>query len=186
MRLLCVCPVIVGVLGLVGCGDEQPARPRVRGTQRREPSPSRCTRRITRGATARRPLRRQRRPLRCRAAPARGDAGDDQDQPRRGESNPAHIHDVTWPSTGHGQLPPVAGDGRGRSRDRPADGGDGRDAPPEVTVDAGLLSSAQPSRWERRRLDSGAMNDESRPVRAALEKVETPGTRPPEDAPSRQ
>jgi hypothetical protein len=26
MRLLCVCPVIVGALGLVGCGDEQPAQ----------------------------------------------------------------------------------------------------------------------------------------------------------------
>ena len=34
MRLFCVCPVIVGVLGLFGCGDEQPARPSSQGNSK--------------------------------------------------------------------------------------------------------------------------------------------------------
>ena len=34
MRLLCVCAVIVGVLGLVRCGDQEPARPPSQGNSK--------------------------------------------------------------------------------------------------------------------------------------------------------
>lgn len=92
MRLLCVCPVIVGALGLVGCGDEQPARPPSQGNaitfalheENHSGRSGEATLEATE-ATASVPGGGKREGTRVTIRIS----------PDTGGSNPAHIHDVT-------------------------------------------------------------------------------------------
>ena len=96
MRLLCVCPVIVGALGLVGCGDGQPAQPSSQGNSKaaaitlalHEENHSgrhgEATLEVTE-ATASVPG----------GAKLEGTRVTITISPDTGGSNPAHIHDVT-------------------------------------------------------------------------------------------
>lgn len=95
MRLLCVCPVIVGALGLVGCGDEEPARPSQANSQAAAVTLAwREENRSGRNGEA---------TLEAAEATASVPGGGKREgtrvtiriSPDTGGSNPAHIHDVT-------------------------------------------------------------------------------------------
>lgn len=96
MRLLCVCPVIVGALGLVGCGDEQSARPPSQGNSKAAAITFALHEENHSGRNGEATLE-------ATEATASGPGGGKREgtrvtiriSPDTGGSNPAHIHDVT-------------------------------------------------------------------------------------------
>ncbi len=98
MRLLCVCPVIVGALGLVGCGDDQSARPPSQGNSKaaaitfalhEENHSGRNGEATLEAAEATASV--------AGGAKREGTRVTIRISPDTGGSNPAHIHDVTCP-----------------------------------------------------------------------------------------
>ena len=96
MRLLCVCPVIVGVLGLVGCGDEQSARPASQGNSKAAAITFALHEENDSGRDGEATLE----AAEATASVPGGSKGEGtrvriRISPDTGGSNPAHIHDVT-------------------------------------------------------------------------------------------
>jgi hypothetical protein len=96
MRLLCLCPVIVGALGLVGCGDEQPARPPSQGNSKAAAITFALHEENHSGRNGEATLEAAEATASVPGgAKLEGTRVTIRISPNTGGSNPAHIHDVT-------------------------------------------------------------------------------------------
>ena len=96
MRLLCVCSVILGPLGLVGCGDDQPERPASQGSSKAAAITFALHEENHSGYNGKASLE----PSEATASVPGGAKRDGMRvtitiSPDTGAGNPAHIHDVT-------------------------------------------------------------------------------------------
>ena len=95
MRRLCVCPVIVGVLGLVGCGDEAPAQPPSQGNSKAAAITFALHEENHSGRNGEATLEPTEATASVGGAKREGTRVTIRISPDSGGSNPAHIHDVT-------------------------------------------------------------------------------------------